>query len=109
MGLKVDYTKLTDQVFELIQEMPEEYQSALSLGMLPAPIMDMVERNFEEEVKNIIYKQYGLDEDPEEDEELLQIFAEEAKLKAKVYSKVFMKEITIRLLNKAKEHNILLV
>lgn len=46
-GIKVDYEKIAAGIYEMmLKHLDENYLGALSLGMLPAPLMDSAERNF---------------------------------------------------------------
>lgn len=46
-GIKINYEKIAEGIYEMVHvHLDENYVGALSLGMLPAPLMECAERNF---------------------------------------------------------------
>lgn len=80
----------------MIKSLPEEYQTALAIGMLPAPLMDILSKIITEKLKNECCKFY----DMPETEEYRNLF----ELPKNKYNTV-IHEITVKIL-KGRKHSI---
>ena len=101
-GLNVDYENLSAGIIRLIDDLcekDENYAGALMLGMLPAPIMDYLERDFKRRVFDLFEKQQGFSVD-EGNEVFKQVFniEEYYKIPRETVSE-FMRTVTVKLLN----------
>lgn len=107
-------TGLVDLTFELAEETGENYDTALALGMLPAPLMKMVTRNLESKFRELHIQDYMtafyFQWDKEEIEAGLEKkFQDEYKQKEKDWIKSIEKALAVEMLRVAKDKGILVV
>jgi hypothetical protein len=61
-NLKIDYDKIVDGLVEIIDNLcahDDNYAAALSYGMLPAPIMDILDKAFRDKLFAMFQQQQG--------------------------------------------------
>ena len=57
---KIDIKPLARGFYDMIDELPECYTNAIAFGMLPAPLMEMIERNIKDKMLELCCKSYGM-------------------------------------------------
>ena len=61
----IDYDALANGIIALTETMSEDYQAALAVGMLPAPIMEILEKQLNEKLIECCCKNHDMPATPE--------------------------------------------
>lgn len=56
-GIKVDVTAIARGLLEMVSDLGEDYEAALSMGMLPAPLMDSLGKMLGDKFDSLAAKQ----------------------------------------------------
>lgn len=105
---------LVDLTFDLARDTGESYDTALALGMLPAPLMERVTRNLQSKYRELHIQEYitafHFQWDKEEiDIGLDKMFQDEYKQKEKEWIKSIEKALAVEMLRIAKNRGFLVV
>lgn len=62
---KIDYEPLANGLLDIIKQMPDDYQAALAIGMLPAPIMELLKKALTDKLITICCINHDMEPTPE--------------------------------------------
>ena len=61
-SMKINTDAIASSILEMVNTLPEEYQAALSIGMLPAPLMGILDKQLTDKIKGECCKIHDLPE-----------------------------------------------